>query len=312
MLKKFFISLVTFITFFVQADRVLLITHAYNEPEFIVWQQKMFTKLMLDEYEFVVFNDAAHEEMAQKIKRACDSCGVRCFRVPQEIHDRPYLKRVPGERYHRPNIRHVNCCQYSLDILGFDFDGIVGFIDSDMFLTRPLSINKEMDGCDIMSVGRCGEKNGVVIGHLWPGLCFMRMNKLPDKRSLNFNCGYIKGVSVDSGGYSYYYITAHPEIKRKGIDEVWGYQLYCPDRFVPGHMVNINPTPQERAAKFRNLGLTDKEIGFLLYKPDTIQFLLKNSILHYRCGTNYDGQSHNYNEKKKKLINDFLNDILND
>ncbi len=312
MLKRFFLLFLMPIVSVHAHDRVLLITHAYNQPDFIQMQAKTFKKFMQDEYEFVVFNDAKDTKMAHQIQAICAECGVRCIRVPQEIHDRPYLKRGPGEPYHRPNVRHVNCCQYSLDVLGFDFDGIVGFVDSDMFLIRPLSIVQEMEGYDIVTAGRCGGTSEHAIGHWWPGLCFMRMNKLPDKRTLSFNCGMVDGINTDTGGYSYYYAKAHPELKCKGIDEVWGYQLFCPDRFAPGgNRANLNAPVPVRVTKYKEFGFNKREIDFLLKQPDTIQFLLHNSFLHYRAGTNYDNQSHGYMNSKKTIIDDFLDEIIN-
>lgn len=270
-------------------------------------QHKTFKKLLNDDYEFVVFNDASDAAIAHQIQAMCDWYGIRCIRVPQEIHDRPYLPRLPDEPYHRPNIRHVNCCQYSLDVLGFDFDGIVGFIDSDIFLIRPLSITHAMENYDVMTVGRCSSSNDIVIGYWWPGLCFMRMNKLPDKRTVNFNCGKINGLSVDSGGYSYYYQRTHPEVRCRGIGEIWGYELFCPDRYAPS---NPDVPNQEKIIKYKQLGFNEKEITFLLKKPDTIQFLFDNNFLHYRAGTNYDNQSKKYIDGKMALISAFLDDVI--
>ena len=57
MLKRFFlIALVCFFSLEAR-DRVLMITHAYNEPEFIRMQAETFKKFMKDDYEFVVFNN---------------------------------------------------------------------------------------------------------------------------------------------------------------------------------------------------------------------------------------------------------------
>ncbi len=138
------------------------------------------------------------------------------------------------------------------------------------------------------------------------------MNALPDKETLNFNCGKIDGASVDSGGYSYYYLKDHPEIKNKNIDEVWGYQLCCPDRFVPAHVIETDVPEQRKIAKYKGLGFHEKEINFLLKQPHTIQFLLNNSILHFRAGSNYDSQSQVYMVRKRGIIHQFLEDIVRD
>ena len=80
--------------------KVLIFTYAYNRPEFIETQYKTFKKFLLDEYEYVVFNDAIEPVLKKKIELMCEKLQIRCILIPQEIHDRPYLKRHPLERFH--------------------------------------------------------------------------------------------------------------------------------------------------------------------------------------------------------------------
>ena len=101
-------------------SKVLIFTYAYNRPEFIKYQYLTFKKFMLDEYEFVVFNDARDNEMRKKIEHECKNFGLECVRIPQEIHSKPYLKRWPGETYDNACVRCANVIQYSLNELGFD------------------------------------------------------------------------------------------------------------------------------------------------------------------------------------------------
>lgn len=88
--------------------KTLITTQAYNRPDFIEMQHKTFKKFVLDEYEYVVFNDAPDQHMANQITDTCNRLGIRCIRVPQEIHTRPYLKRHPSDPLHRPNSGMVN------------------------------------------------------------------------------------------------------------------------------------------------------------------------------------------------------------
>ena len=266
---------------------------------------------MLDDYEFVVFSDASNSKLDKEIKNTCAQHGVIYKRIPQEIHSRPYLPREPGDPLNRPNIRHANIVQYSMDTLGFDYDGPVLVLDSDMFLIRPLSIMQELQNFDIVSAmrGTIG-KNGAEILYLWPGFMIFSMDKLPNKRTLNFNCGKAEGGSVDSGGHSYYYLKANPGIKIKTVNEIFGCQLFCPDRFVPDSCIDKNTPPTEQIKKLKDFGFNDSEIKFLQKKPSSIEFLLNNSFLHYRAGTNYDNQSNIHEQEKMKLIMDFLNEIL--
>ena len=124
--------------------KILIITHAYNRPDFIELQCLTFQKFLLDEYEFVVFNDAPPGFIHNWIKQECQSLGVCCFTIPQELHVDPL------------NIseRHCVAIKYSLDFVGYRHDGIVAFFDSDLFLIRPLSIEDLMSDVDIVSAYR--------------------------------------------------------------------------------------------------------------------------------------------------------------
>ena len=127
---------------------VLIITHNYNRPDFIELQDKAFKKFLKDDYRYVVFNDATSEEMRKKIEETCKKLNIECIQIPQEIHSRPYLPREPNERINA-SIRHANVVMYSLDFMGFDHDGIVFIVDSDILLIRPFSIEKYMKDKDI-------------------------------------------------------------------------------------------------------------------------------------------------------------------
>lgn len=289
--------------------KVLIITHAYNRPDFIEIQHKTFQKLLLDEYEFIVFNDAPPGSMCDAIVNICDNHHIPCILVPQEIHTRPYLAREPGDPLDRPNIRHCNCIQYSLDTLGFAHQGHLLIIDSDMFLIRPISIETILKDVDIIAPIR-GAENRVY--YLWPGLTFLAMDRLPNKKNLNFNCGIVNGASVDSGGHTYEYLTNNMDVRWENATELFSYELFCPDRFVPDHLIKTSTPIEDRIKKYIHLCFTPKEIIFLLHQPHTINFCFGNRFLHYRAGTNYDHQSKEYDEKKTALINEFIQDILSE
>lgn len=288
------------------AARTLIITHNYNRPEFIEIQQKTFKKFLLDDYEFVVFNDARDEGTARQIREACASCRVRCVQVPQEIHTRPYLKRKPQDNLHQSNIRHANCVQYSLDILGFRHDDAVLILDSDMFLIRPFSVTSYMSDKDIAAFIK---RTPYKVYCLCPVLTFLAMNRLPDKTTLDFNTGIISGWPVDSGGYTYHYLCKHPEVTLKSIDVLYSHQLFLADLHI--NRFNPDPVPNEvKATFYMNLGFTDKEINFLLKKPDTFEFYLEKNFLHYRDGSNDTRQSREYHLNKFRMFNEFINDIM--
>lgn len=209
-LRTLLIFLLT-LTHVVHAE-LLVMTHTYNQPELIYWQNATFKKFLKDDYQFVVFNDAPDAETSQETRALCDALEIQCIDVPQSIHNHlaPYL---PGSRnpFGDPSAECADTIQYMLDTLGFDHPGIVAVFDSDMFLIREISIEKEMQEYAIGGHPQYRQGSHERITYLLPNLVFLDMRKLPDKRSLNFNVGRIDGVNVDTGGYTYYYLQQHPK-----------------------------------------------------------------------------------------------------
>ena len=302
--------------------KILIITYSYSNPEFIEIQYKTFKYFMKDDYEFVVFSDAPTKSCHAEIETMCKKWGISCIRIPQKIHESPYylplnMPEIYPNHTIPSNVRHVHSVQYSLDTLGFDNDDIVVLIDSDMFLVRPLSVADFMKDCDIASLMKgSSNEQGATIMYCCPALTFLNMKTLPNKRSLNFNCGWVNGCSGDSGGYTYYYLKNHPSLRLKSFGSLYSGQIFCSDRFFPQHQnqKNVRAPQEQKIAYWTSQGFNEKEINFLLKNPDTIQFLMegKNSwFFHYRGGTNYEKLPNSYHEQKKKLINEYLHDIMN-
>jgi len=278
--------------------KVLIITHAYNHPDFIEMQCRTFQKFLIDDYEYIVFNDAPSGPMHDAIMDMCNKWDVTCIPIPQVFHDHPqeepFWQTSPDSEGTK---RHVDGIQFSLDLLGYDHEGIVAFFDSDLFLIKPFSISEAMEYYDIVSIFREPlESEGSEVKHLWPGLTFLAMNKLPNKRTLDFKCGKINDQLVDTGGYTYYYLKNN-HLKVKFIGKFpYGkeYENYT------------NSHPQEKVVKFKELGFGDKEINWLMKYPWLdVEFYTENCFLHYARGRFF-------NELKTMAVVEFLEDILND
>lgn len=286
-------------------SQVLVITHAFNRPDFIPYQYHTFKKFLNDDYKFVVFNDAKDMNHKNKIEEVCHNLGIECVRIPQEIHNRPYLKRLPGEDYNNSCVRCANVVQYSLDVLGFDHDGIVMIIDSDMFLVKPFSLESFMteNQIDIAGVFQGRER----INYLWNGIVFMNMNTLPNKRTLDWNCGKVEEVSVDVGGHTHYYLKNNPNAKVYYTQQIHSDGLVC-DTCRGRH----NAKCTHNDAILSKFNITDaKTINFLRAGPVNIEFFHHGAFLHYR-GAGWDLKTPQYHQIKTKLVHDYLEAILKD
>lgn len=282
--------------------KVLIITHCYSRPDFITLQKKLFEKFLDDDYEFVVFNDAQTESMANLIETVCKENELLCIRIPQDIHTLPYLPRLPEESLQQSNVRHANCVQFSLDVLGFDHLGIVFIVDSDMFLLRNFSISHYMEPKDIAAFTKTAPGN---IFCLCPALTILNMPKLPDVRTLNFNCGRIYGFLVDSGGWTHYYLKDHSEVKVTSVTTLYSQELFLADTHTHTP-ANESLSNQEKIDVYKKLGFNESEIRFLLKKPHTFEFYLDNLFLHFRGGSTLDIKEMHKNKVFAELINEIL------
>jgi hypothetical protein len=315
MLKLFSILICILCTQFVHA-KILLITHAHNRPEFIEWQYHCFKKFLLDDYEFVVYNDAVSPKVHRSINNVCKKLEITCIPIPQEIHAALYPVTLPKERFWgHPSNRHSDCITYSLQERGFNHDGVVVIIDSDFFLIRPLSIIELMDDHDIMAIMRVSFDSRVpgwpqVVGleYLWPAFTCLQMNRLPDKQGLDFSPGIYPTFTLDTGGHTLFYLQKHRHLKLKELG-LFNTGLDMAYLQVPREL----PT-EERISQLTNLGFTPKEITFILNRPGnaTTEFAVDRHFLHYR-GASYEhtGSSQDDIDRKLEWVKNFMHDLVN-
>jgi hypothetical protein len=269
-MKKSFVILLILIPLYSNA-KLLIMTYSYNRPDFIEFQYKTFKKFLNDEYEFVVFNDAPGDEMCHSIKEMCEKYAITCHRIPQEIHTYDFLERWPEEPKNSPSIRNANVVQYSLQLIGYKHDDIVVLLDSDMFLVKPFSIKNYLAHYGIAGVDQL---RGTHINYIWIGIVFLNMPNLPDRETINFNCGKIDDVGVDVGGHTHYYLKNHPNVPVKYIG-------YC-----SVHEAIDNPLWSD-----------------FVQKDPGGDFFLEKAFLHYGSGTNWNNKTADYHTYKTAAYN---------
>lgn len=275
-LLQIFLLTITFA--YTANQKVLFITHAYNQPAFLEYQCRCFQKFVEDDFIFVVFNDARPGPNHDAIVAVCDKWNVPCIPIPQELHDHPqeepFWQNDPGAEGTR---RHCDGIQFSLDVIGYDFDGIVIIIDSDCFPIKPININQLFDdGSDLVAIVRGPFSGGRAVEYLWPGLAMMAMNRLADHKTIDFKCGNINGHLVDSGGYTHYYLKNHPEVKLKRLGYFPEGNLYNQCR----HFSN-----QQKEKIYRRLNFNQSEIDWVLKYPEyDIEFYHYNHFVHFNAG----------------------------
>ena len=106
----------------------------FNRPDFIEWQYKSFKQFLRDTYQYIDFNDAQDTARNYQINELCNLLGVRCIGA-QTDRGKPRVSSLSVSSW-----RHSQAIAYSMNELGFNRDGLVMLIDSDMFLIKGFSV----------------------------------------------------------------------------------------------------------------------------------------------------------------------------
>ena len=312
------ILILIFATFCFQLQsKVLIFTYAFNRPDFIEIQHKTFETFIEDDYEFIVFSDANDEQTALDIKTMCAQLKLRHIPIPQEIHDRPYLPRIHGEKKDNIAVRNVTAVMYSLDLMGFNHNDILVLLDSDVFLVKPINIAALMDEYDIagrfLSPNERESKEGK-LSYLWHGMAFLNLKTMPHKRGLSFNCGRIGATSVDAGGYSHYYLRQNRHLALLQFDHLFSNEVKCSQC-----EEQREPTCRHNTEVLQAAGLDKNQITFLhtIHNGEadgsgfrSVEFFHNNTFLHYRAGTNWEGEQEEYHRQKTEALNVYIQTIL--
>lgn len=316
MFKKTLI-LLPFLYINIQAH-VLIFTTAYNRPDFIALQHKSLVKYLKDDFEYVVFNDAAQIADHTAIVEECEKLNIKCIDFPQYLHVQP---QDPYLEIHVAPCRHAQVIQYAFDTLGFKHNDIVAILDADLFLVEDFSIRNYMQGYDIAG----SEKNGIIWStfsptnkytFLWPILLFLDMSKLPDKHTMKFEIMNYDNHYFDSCGSLYFYLRDHPSIKIKKFDVVNLNAIthaLAPAMFTHYHHNKTYYTldDTQNRALLEQLNFKNREIKFIQSGPINIQYFLDNKFFHYMSASNYDKQTENFHLIKTQLFNEYMDKVLN-
>ncbi|MDN3504331.1 MAG: hypothetical protein P0S95_01995 [Rhabdochlamydiaceae bacterium] len=294
---KTLIALILLFPISLFSEKVLIFTYAYNRPEFIKIQHDTFKKHLKDEYEFVVFSDAPTPRLQHKIEKQCQTLGLKCIRVPQEIHNRPYLPRASKHEYQSPSVRNCNVVQYSLDQLGFSHNGLLALVDSDMFLVKDFSITQYMKGYNLAGLHHNRNQNGRSVEYLWIGLVFMDLKTMNNPTSISFNCGLVDGVPTDTGGSTHYYLRDNPNMRVQNLPQFSA--PYCNRKECKKE--HTSPCPLS-TFNLIQVGFKQRERAFLQTPSVNSEFYIGDTFLHLKAGSNWNKAPINILRQKNKAL----------
>ena len=257
--------------------KVLIYTYAAKRSDFIQMQYKALKKFVKHDFDYLVFNlcPAFDGEAIKDINDTCKKIGVRCVDLTKVSSGLPGGTDPVG----LPN--GIVNWSFRNVVLKEPYDLSLA-IDFDAFPLKPFGVIEKMCDCDMAGLpqGRAG--NSVKpVGYLWPGLLFLNLASLPDKESIDFSGGTVRGLSVDAGGQLAHYLEAHPSLRIKHIRHT----SHC------SHAVFASYFVDEIAKKY------DLEFKFEI---------CDRNFLHYGSGTNWNHKPQEFVSRKTGFLNEIL------
>lgn len=287
--------------------KVKILTFHFNRPDFIEYQYKTFKKFLMEDHELIVFNDAREPGMEEEIRLACEKYQIPCIRYEQHLHETDPLNEYLIELLNDPtlihshihldrnrifeqaSVRHCHVIQYAMDHFGYDHNDILVIADGDVFPIRPIKLRELMKYTPMIGISR--RISAENLQYMWVPFIACDMQKLPNKRELQFHIDKIGGYIHDTGAHSYYYMKNHPSI---------AFQMY--DGHASSSFYNLS------SKVMQSHGFNQNEIDLVraLPWPLCVEFHLEHRILHFGASS-FAIEGHDI---KSKCVLDFMKKIL--
>jgi hypothetical protein len=261
----------------------------YNNTPFIELQVKCLKHFIAEPHEFVVVNNG-EQEWSQILEKAAEL----------GVHHIPVFE----QRFDTPGHSHQQALQYTLKVKAYN-DDISVFLDSDVFLLKPLSVEELLDRVHIAGLAQ----GQAMVRYFWPGCLFLRSNALPDFGKLDLRGALINPLNpmdfvipderlgwrfvhleqqrhymkADSGGLLSVYMLSHPEIMTRALS----LELVDPTRLAASAL------PSHAHAG---------------YQPDYHSWIIDGRWLHSGRGTNWDAERHF--EAKNEWVANTINEAI--
>lgn len=269
-----------------------------NRPEFIRIQLASIRAHILDDWEYIVVNDAINEPfvsnflekgMRDTITQTCKELGVQCLEFPQDLHMHRHIL-FPNLQFYgnNPSTRASDVYQWTLN-QSLEFDGLVIIFDGDMFFIQDVSLVEKMGNANIAFLPQL--RGG--IEYPWLNLVSFYPKKTPNIRDFSYDCGSINGVALDSGGMSHYYLRDNKETLV--IRPVSQTKIVCSEK-----------QPFETKGTFlQNYDAFDSNADAF---PD-FEYL-DDCILHYGGGSNWNSDPVLFHQVRIKTLLDYFGTSL--
>jgi hypothetical protein len=204
--------------------KITFYTAADKRPDFIPLQYHSFRKFIQDDYELVVLNNALDSRPRRnEISSICTDLGIRCIEVKKDKR----FTTIGGHTafnwrgiYKNANVGTAYPIKWAWEMMCEANKGaLFAIIDSDMFLCRDISFNKELGGRDASLIiqyrGLDDRRQKAAVTYIWNAFALFDPDIIPNIKEMNWDCGitpdsFIHGHPVDVGRHIHYWLSHNP------------------------------------------------------------------------------------------------------
>lgn len=195
--------------------KVTIFARYFGQPEFIKYQYLLFKQNVLDDYEFIVVEEARDRRVAKKIRTECNKYGIPCISIPRSAYDTPLLPIL--DSYISKYAPSFECCisvQYIYDNYIASSENVCLILDNDIFLVSPFSIEKYLGSASFAYVPQDRGSGANHVHYMLANFLIFNPSLMPEKERLNFNMGTILGNNTDAAGYTHFYLRDYKHLGR--------------------------------------------------------------------------------------------------
>ena len=275
-----------------------ILTSVVNNPIFIEIQFHTFKKYMKCEYEFIVFNDAKEYSdctnggditIKKQIEDICKKLDIQCINVPNFHHVNMGMSQRHGDTFTNHVLKYQlnNPDKYLL-------------LDSDMFLIDYFDHEEYFKyECRIVL------QNRGTINYISNQVCYLDFTKLTNTHLLDWNC--VPGL--DAGGMTKIWLNMQCDNFPSCHDIRWKNEVYQTEKiYFIKHLWSTTWNKSELPQNLQN----DKLVEFLETDPrNTPNYFCEiydNKFLHYRAGSNWNGEGMNLHKQLSEKLKNILLD----
>ena len=197
-------------------------------PELIEPQYASFKKHLQDDFEFIVCNSelmARDRFKCQQVNQICRALGIETVQAERDPAIESFREQFnygspepffsPEGKFWTPGNAGNYLMQWSWEKIVCKLSGPIGYIHSDLFLIEPIRFTDYLKDYDIASIlpNKPERKGHGFMQHLWEPLIIANLDRLPEPETMIWWPSEVEHEWLDTGGRTYYYLKAHPEVK---------------------------------------------------------------------------------------------------